>query len=72
MHDIAPVAEDKHGAQLVADYLDGRLTVEQLVQLALAVGRVQGVYMSAKQIAHEAGIVCDFNQTRREKVNHEQ
>ena len=72
MTDIAPVDQDKHAARLAADHAAGRLTAEQAIRLAMAMGRVQGVYMSAYQLATEAGIVADFNTTRKEEVNHEQ
>jgi len=66
---IDHVNTDQHGVRLVADFHAGRLTVEQLVQLALATGRVQGLYMSGIQLATEAGIVATFNSTRREICN---
>ena len=59
------VDQDRHGERLVADYLEGRLTVQQLVRLALATGRVQSLYMTALQLATEAGLVASFNTTRR-------
>ena len=65
MTQIDNVDQDRHGERLVADYLEGRLTVQQLVQLTLATGRLQGHYMSSFQLAHEAGIVAQFNSTRR-------
>jgi hypothetical protein len=44
--------------------LAGLLTAEQAVRMAMAVGRLQGIYMSAHQLAHETGIVGEFNKTR--------
>ena len=65
MHDIAPVDQDRHAARLSEDVAAGRLTAAQAVRLAMAMGRVQGSYMGAIQLAHEAGIVCQFNGTRQ-------
>jgi hypothetical protein len=64
MHDVAPIDEDKHAARIVAEMLAGLLTAEQAVRMAMAVGRLQGHYMSSYQLAHEAGIVGEFNKTR--------
>ena len=72
MTGIDPIDQDKHAARLVADHAAGLMSTEQAMRIAIAVGRLQGHYMSAYQLAHEAGIVCDFNSTRKEKVNHEQ
>jgi len=65
MTHIDSVDQDRHAARLVEDHLEGRITVEQLAKLALAIGRLQGIYMSATQLATEAGLVCEFNSTRR-------
>jgi hypothetical protein len=64
MHDIAPVAEDRNAARLAEDVDAGRLTAAQAVRISMAMGRIQGLYVSANQLATEAGIVCDYNQTR--------
>jgi hypothetical protein len=65
MTEIATVDQDRHADRLVEDHLAGRLTVQQLVRLAMAVGRVQSLYMSAIQLATEAGIVAEFNTARK-------
>ena len=64
MCDIAPVDRDQHAERIAADVHAGRLTVDQAVRLAMATGRLQGIYASAKQLATDAGIVCDHNQAR--------
>ena len=67
MHDIAPVDRDQHAERISADANAGRLTVDEAVRLAMATGRLQGCYMGAIQLAHEAALVCDFNRGRMVK-----
>jgi hypothetical protein len=62
-HDF-DLERDQHRRRITDDVLAGRLTVDQAVTLALATGRLQGHYMSARHLAHEAGIVSDFNSAR--------
>jgi hypothetical protein len=64
MHDVAPIEEDKHAIRLAEDVDAGRLTPTQAVRVAMAIGRIQGLYVSAHQLAHETGIVREFNKTR--------
>ena len=62
--EVASVSEDANAIRLAEDVDAGRLTALQAVRLAMAMGRLQGLYMSGIQLATEAGIVCDFNQAR--------
>ena len=67
MTDIAPVDCDPHAERIAADANAGRLTVAQAVRLAMATGRLQGCYMGAIQLAHEAALVCEANRGRMVK-----
>jgi len=67
MSTIPNVDQDGHVRRIVAEYHAGLMTVEQAVQLALATGRLQGHYMSSRHLAHEAGIVREFNATRNKE-----
>jgi len=64
MTQVVSVFEDASAIRLAEDVDAGRMTAVQAVRLAMATGRIQGLYMSGNQIAREAGIVCDFNKTR--------
>jgi hypothetical protein len=64
MTDVASVFEDASAARLAEDVDAGRMAAVQAVRIAMATGRIQGLYMSANKLAQEAGIVCDFNQSR--------
>lgn len=67
MCDVADVAEDRNAARLLEEYQAGKLTAAQLVQLTLAVGRLQGLYMSARQLAADTALVMEHNRGRRFK-----
>ena len=62
--DVASVFEDANAIRLAEDVDAGRLTAAQAVRVAMAIGRIQGLYVSAHQLADDAGLVCDYNQTR--------
>jgi hypothetical protein len=62
--DVASVFEDSNAIRLAEDVDAGRLTATQAVRIAMAMGRIQGLYVSGNQLAAEAGIVCDYNKAR--------
>jgi hypothetical protein len=64
MTTVCDIDNDQHCRRITEDAQQGRLTVAQAVKLALATGRLQGHYMSARHLAHEAGIVSDVNSAR--------
>lgn len=63
--DVADVSEDGSAARLVAECAAGVLTVAQAVRLAMAAGRIQGHYLSGRQLAREAGLIREHNISRR-------
>ena len=62
--EVASVFEDANAIRLAEDVAAGRLTAPEAVRIAMAMGRIQGLYVSANKLATEAGIVCDYNQAR--------
>jgi hypothetical protein len=68
---VAEVAADPCVARLADELYTGRMSVPQVLRIALAVGRLQGHYISATHLAAEAGIVCDYNATRAARVTSE-
>jgi hypothetical protein len=64
MKEIASVFDDAHCARLAEDVAAGRMTATQAIQIAMATGRVQGLFMSANKLAQDSGIVREFNKTR--------
>jgi len=62
--EVASVFEDANAIRLAEDVAAGRLTAPEAVRIAMAMGRIQGLYVSANKLADEVGIVCDYNQTR--------
>jgi hypothetical protein len=62
--EVASVFQDANAIRLAEDVAAGRLTAAEAIRIAMAMGRIQGLYVSANQLATETGIVCDYNQTR--------